>query len=199
MLKQIDSLTEELLFTRVNALIPQSVLNSVKNPKKLDIVSPAGSNQILNFIIVEHDCSGLTNFTAWQNRLHQKFRHHIEQGSLSITDRILLSCQLRIVGNEEAILLVSDYDGEKGKGFATDFYKNSLPKLAQKLGIKIIAGMNTVENMTYFTDKLGRYKCEQLKPEQEKRLFGNLTKNEKDHITIQIVDPSDVVTYIKKD
>jgi hypothetical protein len=69
------------------------------------------------------------------------------------------------------MLYVGDYDGEKGLGLAVEFYTKSLPKLAEKLGIRFITGLNDGANLSFFTDKLGRYTYWQLTPEARTKLF----------------------------
>ena len=136
-----------------------------------------------------------------KNRLRAKFLHYINSGRLSQFDRIMMTCELRIISGSVNILFVSNYDGETSMGIASDFYSKVLPTLAKRVGVRIIAGVNTSTNLSFFRDKLGRFTFKQLKPEAKGALLSTNRPSESDEefTTIQFLEETDVEKYVLAD
>lgn len=127
------------------------------------------------------------------NRLHAKFRTQINQGELSLKDRVLMTCRLRLYPDNPEALIVGDFDGEAHQGIGHDFYKNTLSSLAKSIGLRFIVGDNHSGNFSFFKDTLGRYTLAELKPEFQKTLFPGRSD---DQFTIQFLYPEDIKKYV---
>ncbi len=133
------------------------------------------------------------------NRLHARFMTKIDEGELSLSDRILFTAKLRLHPDNPQALFVGDFDGETHQGIGRDFYMNILPSLAKELGLRYIVGQNNVSNITFFTETLARYTKDELKPEFRIRLFSESITNADQNFTIQFLYDEDVEKYVNKD
>lgn len=103
---------------------------------------------------------------------HVKYANLIESGSLQTTDFVTHHLNLRTSDDPE-VLYVSHYDDReelRGKGIAGSFHER-LPQVARDLGARYIVGWNEEGNVGYFTNKLGRSRINEIKPEERVR-FG---------------------------
>lgn len=212
---------DQLKNTNLRDLLPQAIIDAARNPEKIEIKPIRDHEEEMNMLVVEHDYGGLTDEVDWAqwihdienteeepgsgivfaphapptvNRLHAIYRDKIQAGELSLSDRILLTCKLRFQENGAPKLYVADYDGEKGLGGAIQFYTKILPSLAKQLGIRFIVGQNDGENLSFFTDKIGRCTYDQLKPTSKALLFPDSDENfaQNHFTTIQFIYPEDI-------
>ncbi len=220
-----NEIKNRLFSSDITRLVPEAVVKVAKNPDQLEVISLIEGDDEINLIIVEHNYENLTDEQEWLewidavesaeeesssgitfwpdppsevNRLHAKFITDIKNGRFSLTDRILLTCRIKIHEGSNKMLLVEDYDGEKGLGIAKDFYTNVLPHLAGEIGLRFIIGYNDETNTGFFTQKIGRYTCEQLKTEAKEKFFPEINPNSEKFTTIQFLHDSDVRRYVQE-
>lgn len=205
------------------SLIPDAVRRAAKNPDQLQIRQLAQEPGEFGFFIIEknfpYTLTYPDEYAYWKqeiqraredqahkkvrvlppapngvNKLHAKFSDYIDRGDLSFSDRILMTCRLKLYPDNPQALYIVDYDGETGAGIGQDFYKNVLPEFCRRNGLRFIAGQNRVHNISFFLKTLGRYSNEDLKPEYRKTFFpeGSLDSL----FTIQFLYPEDVEKYI---
>jgi hypothetical protein len=193
----------------VRAVISEGKLNSAQTAEQLQL------------LVVEKDYSvPLTNPADWQrwmearqatisgsgiqlasrgpgiNRLHIQFRPQIEDGIITINDRVLFSVLLRKDLALPAVLEVSYFDSEKNRGIGTQFYQEQLPQFARSLGFRFIVGSNNQKNIDFFTGKLGRRPLSAIKPEKRAQLFSKLEANSNlDLYTVQFLYPADEAEF----
>jgi hypothetical protein len=130
------------------------------------------------------------------DRLHMDNGNEIDQGRLSFSDRILMTCMLKKMEKKPGCLYVAKFDGEKRKGIGQDFYLNTLPSLCRKIGIRFLVGLNNAKNISFYREKLGRFTLKQIKPEFRHLFF----ESADDTNTVQFLYPEDAEKYvIKKD
>lgn len=66
---------------------------------------------------------------------------------LTTRDRVLLTYTIRLDPLRPQVMYVGGYNGERGVGIATDFYTQTLPKLAKKMDVRFITGSNNEGNI----------------------------------------------------
>lgn len=217
---------EKLLATSPNELIPIRISELIEKPENLRILRLPNYGDGIGMLVYESNSSKkLTDEKAWQDwlatieqakneqrgemiivtpqrppevdRLHAKFKELIQSGELKFTDRILLTFRLSIVSDNPEVLYVGEYDGEKSSGIALDFYLNTLPELAKRVGIRFITGLNTVSNIGFFVGKIGRVRSSSIKPEWRKYFFPSVDADSTVHeySTVQFLYPEDKEKY----
>jgi hypothetical protein len=216
-----SSKTVELLHYNINLLIPQTIFDIAKNPDNIDAVSIKQNDGWLSFLIVErnhHETISNQEWLEWwanvnmalkqkksppkppQNigPLHRRFRKEIDNGLISLSDKIYLACSVKINVGKINSLYVCNYDGEKDRGIATQFYTQVLPKLAGNLGLRYLAGYVSKSVLPFFTNKLGRYTCQQLLPEERTSFFpkAEFDGYENELLTVQFLHPEDVEKFV---
>ncbi len=217
---------ESLSAQSLSLFVPKKVYEIAKDSRNIEI-RPIGSEktQVSVLVLEKNAAEGLTNPEAWKqweenyaaaldeqagkafrktppapgsvNRLHAKFKSEIDKGELSINDRILMTVRVGIYRENPQALMVGDFDGEPHQGIGQDFYKNVLPQLARNLGLRFIIGDNRTQNVSFFTETLGRYTLDQLKPEYQETLFPGRAGWQ--DFTIQFLYPEDAGKYVEKD
>ncbi|MFA6170928.1 MAG: hypothetical protein WCW77_01965 [Patescibacteria group bacterium] len=202
------------------ALAPQRIFEIAADKKNVRVLQMPSEPGCISVMVVERDFpEELTNFKAWNawqkdiktalenkkslprapegvDRLHAKFSSKINRGDLQLDDRIFMACDFLIhPGNKEAAR-IEDFDGETHQGIGQDFYLNTLPDLARKLGLRYIVGRNNEMNLSFFKEALKRYTLDDVKPEFYDQLF---PENAGDpYFTIQFLYDEDVRKYIKE-
>lgn len=206
----------------LSVLVPERVKELVKNPDNLVVEQLRNEKAEVAMLVYEKDYPNtLTDpnaYAEWMkaikiatdrqegksmkimpkaphgvNRLHEKFRYLLEQGRLSLKDRVLMASVFRVYPYNKQALFIGDFDGEAHQGIGQDFYKNTLPKFAKSLGMRFIVGENRMGNYTFFTNTLERCTVHDLKPEY-KNLF---PEKENDFFTIQFLYSEDKKKYVK--
>lgn len=131
------------------------------------------------------------------DRLHARFVDEILSGELSLNDRILMYIRMRVKPDAPEALLVTAYDGEVGKGIASEFYTETLPTIAKKLGFRYLYGQNSVKNISFFTNTLKRVTMRDIKPEYREQLFPGFGETDPRAATdtIQFLYPEDEEKY----
>lgn len=196
-------------------LVPTRVHELSTNDDSMDVFRFGEDKDETSIMAVERSCPHeLTNPEIWQDwlsaiedtrrkmagqlikvlpeapsgvdRLHARFRNEIESGKISLTDRILMTCRMRVLPENPLTLYVGDFDGETHKGIGSDFYNNTLPNFARKLGFRYIIGQNNARNISFFVGTLGRTMYRDIKPEYRSQLFPS-----SDFQTIQFLYPED--------
>lgn len=222
--KPYRSISEQAL----QLLIPQRVRELATNPDKIQVRPIRIEQGEVSILVIEKDYPDqLTDHNAWTkwqedistalkaqegknfkitpqaprsvNRLHARFISKIDEGEIRLTDRIIFSAKLKLHPANPAALFVGEFDGETHQGIGQDFYTNTLPPLAKKIGLRYIVGQNNVSNITFFRETLGRYTKEELKPEFQTRLFSESVTNADQNFTIQFLYNEDIEKYIRED
>lgn len=97
---------------------------------------------------------------------------HAVRFRIKSQSKLVVSVTLSIAGNSGQTLYVENYSSPiVGKGLGTAFYKN-LDQFAADQGFQTIVGGNGKDNITFFTDKLGRKRLSDLSPQERQALIG---------------------------
>lgn len=211
----------------LEALVPSRIRKVVSNPANLEVSRFRNSDDELSIIVVEHDYSEqLTDKSAWEqwranieaikkeqegnlitflpeapegiNRLHARFGSEVDSGRFSLSDRILMTVGISVLSEVPDALYVGDYDGEVRQGIGSDFYQNTLPEFARKLGVRFITGLNDAKNISFFVNTIGRYTYWDIKPEHREQLFPDTDPNiaSTNFSTVQFLFPEDKEKYV---
>jgi hypothetical protein len=129
------------------------------------------------------------------DRLHAEFSKFIEKGTLTLSDRVLFEINLRLDNLAPQSLYVSHFDGEKGSGIGGEFYLELLPKLAKDLGFRFITGSNNQQNISFFTEKLGRKRATEIDENKVSEIFPHLEKGDNSLYTVQFLNNEDKNTF----
>jgi len=216
--------TEAIPQEELAALIPDAVRKAASNPDQLEVRQLPGEPGVVYLMILERNFTvALTDpdaYAQWKadkkkvmslprerdkfrqtpaapsavNRLHAKFEDLIDTGVMQFSDRILMVSKFVLSKDNPQALHVYDFDGESHKGIGQDFYKNTLPAFAKKIGLRFIVGANNAVNSSFFTETLGRYSVQELKPEYHRTLFSGRLGDYR--FSIQFLYPEDVEKYI---
>lgn len=97
------------------------------------------------------------------------------------------------------ILHVDSYDNRNefnNRGIATSFY-NRLHESAKKMHYRYITGFNNPDNVTFFTNKLGRVPLDQI-PRMKRSHFSpsSIEEDNPQHFTIDFLYPEDKAKYV---
>lgn len=200
-------------------LLPQKIRGLALNPENLEVRQISKLGKSFEILIIERDYPGLltdvNDYEAWKkkckqgvgtglrvtpkppstvNKFHHKLSSMVEEGTLSLSDRVLLQCMLEICPHNPQVLRVGNFDGETHSGIGTDFYKNTLPDFCKKIGVRFIIGWNNARNIGFFRNTLGRSLREEIKPEYDQFLFGASPYNANED-TIQFLYPEDAIKF----
>lgn len=207
------------------SLVPQRVRDIAKNKDNIEVRQLRGEGGGISVLVIEKDYPDeLTSpeaYLRWKqdievakkakegktvkilprapagiNRLHAIFSSDIDQGKLFFSDRILMTCKLRISPENPKALYVAYIDGESHRGIGQDFYRNTLPTFCRNLGLRFIVGLHNSKNLSFFTDTLGGYTPKQLKPEFQNTLFPFEMNNP--FFVIQFLYSEDVEKYVDR-
>lgn len=213
--------------TSTESLFPPRLLDLASCPEQLAVKIQHPDPRSMTVLVIEQEYSeALTDPTAWQNwqeslsvikkyrdfdtpahpppasvhPLHAELREQIGSGLLTTRDRVLLTYTIRIDPLRPKVLYVGGYNGERGVGIATDFYTQTLPKLAKKMDVRFITGSNNEENIDFFITKLGRVRLTDIKEEYQRDFFNSLslyTGKLRHTLTVQFLYPEDMIVYLK--
>lgn len=210
----------------IRSLVPDRAFSIAENPNNVDLVLRESGGGALSLMVVERGYQQkLTDEVAWQkwqsdtnvalreqegkrlkvlppapqgvDRLHAKFRNDVRAGTLSLKDRILFVLKLSVKMDAPNTLYVADYDGEIGKGIASEFYKKTLPETIKKLGFRYIYGQNNIKNISFFADTLKRARVVDIRPEFREQFFPGISINDPraQLDTVQFLYPEDEAKY----
>lgn len=219
-----DTPYEKVSEETLRYLVPQIIYETANKPENIEIRQLDNETGEISILVLEKNNENLTDesiYKKWKddiakskeeqkdrwmqilppapkeiNRLHAKFESGIDKREIQLSDKILMTCKLRLYSDNKEALYIGDFDGEKGKGIGKDFYKNILPKFCNNLGLKFIVGKNNGQNISFFKDKLERFGIKDLKSEYQNTLFPN--KINDDFFTIQFLNDNDKEKYLKK-
>jgi hypothetical protein len=212
------------------AFIPAKIYELADNPDQVEIVIwkhfVAQDIQTLQMVIIEKNSpKHLTNPEAWQNwrdemkqaaqkpgmkvfppipeevdRFHAEYDREIENGVVSLQDRVMMTVNFQMEKKAPYTLQVNYFDGETRSGIGSDFYLNQLPDIARTLGFRFITGSNSEENITFFTDKLGRSRATEIEEDKAKLIFPSLARLEEDREldTVQFLYEEDEEIFAKQ-
>ncbi len=200
----------------VKEFIPRKIYDLLENSQNLRIIKLDAGDKSHGFLIYEtgstkqltdpkdwldwvgsNSCSYLPTPEKKIDKLHAIYKQLIFDGTLTLTDRILLSCTFFISDPNQEVLEVGEYNGEQNVGIGTDFYINCLPKIATMLGVRFITGINNSDNIDFFTTKLGRVRLTDIKPEYQQYFAPEMARNSsvKPYRTVQFLYPEDKQKY----
>ncbi len=205
-----------LLNIAVKEFIPRKIYELLDNPENLRIIKLDAGDKNHGFLIYEADSTKvLTDENDWQkwsssgkwsylptpnlriNKLHAIYKQLIYEGTLQLTDRILLACTFHLSEQSPEVLEVAEFNGEENAGIGTDFYTNCLPRIASLLGVRFITGINNSDNIDFFVGKLGRVRMTDIKPEYRRFFAPQMAQNSSvmRFRTIQFLYPEDKAKY----
>lgn len=206
-----------------DAFIPESIPNIAENSDNIylntsfDIIKQQWKIRIIE-TNYPHELTNKVDYEKWQedlhqakndtskkfkilpdapptvDRLHAKYYKEINSWELNLDDRLLLQCRIaKSLWNDEA-LYVHEYDWEKSKWIAKDFYINTLPRVAKQMWFRFIVWDQNHKNIDFFINKIWRYMIFDLKPKYRATLFGCVFPE--DLFTFQFLYQEDIEKYI---
>jgi hypothetical protein len=193
--------------------IPPMLLKHMPNPAGVDIASKIVNNFVEIQIVEELDMpiTNIDSLLSYHKAVHKyslspqnipypvlpddvdvmhwEFLDSVLSQTINENEKILLNIALDQLGPELHVANYSDREEWRGVGIATSFYER-LREIAKKLGFQYITGDNNRKNISFFTNKLGRKRYEQLPPDLQKMFRSNHGDIDTfDDFTVDILDP----------
>ncbi len=118
-----------------------------------------------------------------------------------VKDR-MLSCSIDTLRTHPQTLIVGDFNvglGLKRRGVGREFY-DRLEHVARALGFRFILGENSIDNIDFFIEKLGRTRLVDIKPDLWSQIIPPHKSSKKEGInpnltTVQFLNPEDKSTF----
>ncbi|PIR62391.1 MAG: hypothetical protein COU65_03485 [Candidatus Pacebacteria bacterium CG10_big_fil_rev_8_21_14_0_10_42_12] len=202
------------------SLIPEKVFEMAENRDNVQTLVEHNSANEIRLVVYEKDYPfKISSTEAWEtwidevekmgvkryqkpapqeiDRLHSRWHGLITEGKIALSDRIMLVCTLKLSAHNSEVLHVSQFDGIKDMGIATQFYMETLPNAVKNLGIHFITGLNSEQNIGFFVNKVGRARGVDIKPKFRKRFFPSHEPDSKymDLLTVQFIYPVEKLIY----